>query len=233
MTDQLAVVYRRTAKLKPHPANSRKHSKAQIAQIAESIKAFGFTNPILVDENDVILAGHGRWAGAKAARLVDVPVIPLRGLTDEQKRTYIIADNRIAEGSEWDKDKLMSEVESLMGNGVSLDFLDLGKLDSDLAEMIGDRDDSETPEDARDRREGEKAKKARKVKHEEQEDEGGDPSKDRNSINFPLYVVLTPVQHKKWRELRGKMSDKQAMACLLANPEAVAAILALEAAHEY
>lgn len=211
----LVIEKRRLSKLRPHPQNSRIHSPSQVAQIVASIKEFGFTSPILIDETDTILAGHGRYAGAKSMKLAEVPVIVLRGLTEAQKRAYIIADNRIAEGSEWDKDKLMAEVAYLSEQDLSLEFLDLGSLDADL-EALSNHED-ETPEDQRDR----KASR-RKPKAEPEEDPaevGGDPSKDKNSINFPLYVVLTPAQHKKWKAMRGPMTDKQFVAKLIEDSE--------------
>lgn len=223
MTDyigDMAVERRKVSKLRPHPQNSRKHSKEQVAQIWASItRTKRFTNPILIDENDTILAGHGRWAAAKHGKMPEVPVIVLRGLSDHEKRAYIIADNRIAEGSEWDKEKLMSEVAELMAADVDLTFLDLGGIDDDLAELVGAEHDHETPEDKRDREEGQKKKRGpAKAGGDDQDDDqqqGGDPSKDKNSVNFPLYVVLTPVQHKAWKALRGQLNDKQFVQKLL------------------
>ena len=84
-------------KLKPHPQNARTHSKKQIRQIAQSIEEFGFTNPVLIDGKNNILAGHGRVEAAKLAGLAEVPCVRLSHLTLAQKRAYILADNRLAE----------------------------------------------------------------------------------------------------------------------------------------
>src|SRR6187200_3526897 len=88
--------------LRPNPRNARTHSKKQICQIADNIGAVGFTVPVLVDENRVILAGHGRLVAAKLLGLKKIPVIRLRGLSEAQKRALLIADNKIAENAGWD-----------------------------------------------------------------------------------------------------------------------------------
>ncbi len=82
----LEIIYRDPTTLKPHPRNTRTHSKAQVAQIAQSIRNFGFTNPILIDEQDEIIAGHGRLLGAKACELQQVPVIELKGHCQKKRR---------------------------------------------------------------------------------------------------------------------------------------------------
>src|SRR5450631_2549674 len=89
------VELRPIERVTPYPRNPRTHSDAQIAQIAASIMEFGFTNPILVDENSEIIAGHGRWLAALSLHLQEVPVIVRDDLTDAQKRALRIADNRI------------------------------------------------------------------------------------------------------------------------------------------
>src|SRR5262245_51587190 len=88
--------------LKPSARNARTHSKKQIRQIADSIHAFGFVVPILVDEGGVIVAGHGRYAAAKLLGLKQVPVIELAGLPEAKRRALALADNRIAENAGWD-----------------------------------------------------------------------------------------------------------------------------------
>ena len=85
--------------LKPHPRNARTHSKKQIRQIAKSIQALGFTNPVLVDEQGVLLAGHGRLEAARLLGLSSVPTIVLHGLSEAKKRLLLVADNRIAENA--------------------------------------------------------------------------------------------------------------------------------------
>lgn len=99
--------------LQPHPRNARTHSKKQIRQIATSIERFGFTNPILVDENNAVLAGHGRLAAAKMIGLREVPTLVVLGLSDAQKRAYLLADNKLAERAGWDRAALAVELSSL------------------------------------------------------------------------------------------------------------------------
>lgn len=106
----------------PYERNSRKHSSEQIERIARSIEEFGFTNPILVDGTNGIIAGHGRLMAARKLGLSEVPVIQLDHLTEEQKRAYIIADNRLAELSEWDDDILKSELFELQEFGFDLEL---------------------------------------------------------------------------------------------------------------
>ena len=116
------VVERPPAVLHVNPRNARTHSKRQIRQIADSIHAFGFTNPILVDENGLVLAGHGRLAAAKQLGLESVPTLSIERLTDAQKRAYVLADNRLAEKAGWDRNLLAVELGEL---AVLLPALDL------------------------------------------------------------------------------------------------------------
>src|SRR5215210_8647682 len=95
----LSLIYRATASLKPDPRNTRTHSKGQVEQIIASIRAFGFTNPILVDPEGGLIAGHGRLLAAKSIGMAAVPTIELVGLTDAQKRALRLADNKIALGA--------------------------------------------------------------------------------------------------------------------------------------
>lgn len=101
------------AKLIPWARNPRTHNDAQVAQIAASIAEFGFNNPILVDTNAGIIAGHGRLLAARKLGLAEVPVIVLDHLTEAQKRAYVIADNKLDENAGWDDDLLRLEIESL------------------------------------------------------------------------------------------------------------------------
>ena len=99
--------------LRERPNNAKTHSSKQINQIAASIRAFGFLNPILVDEHNVILAGHGRYEAAKRDGLKSVPVVRFDHLTEAQKRAYVLADNKIAEASGWDRELLVIELVQL------------------------------------------------------------------------------------------------------------------------
>lgn len=116
--------------LKPHPKNSRKHGDSQITQLVASIEQFGFNAVITIDEDDVILAGHGRTLAAIRAGLETVPCLRRTGLTDDQKRAYVIADNKIGLNSEWDEDILAQEIADLTSTGY-----DLGSLGIDVAAL--------------------------------------------------------------------------------------------------
>jgi ParB-like chromosome segregation protein Spo0J len=106
--------------LKPYPRNARTHSKKQLRQIAESIKKFGWTNPVLTDGCGMILAGHGRVQAAKLLGLSEVPVICIDTMSDSEKRAYILADNKLAENAGWDDDLLATELQFL--TDIELDF---------------------------------------------------------------------------------------------------------------
>jgi hypothetical protein len=104
------VERRKAADLKPYKNNARTHSKEQVAQIAASIREFGFTNPVLVDEADGVIAGHGRLEAAASLGVVEVPVIVARGWSQAQKRAYVLADNQLALNAGWDENLLSSEI---------------------------------------------------------------------------------------------------------------------------
>ena len=123
-----------TTSLTPYAANSRTHSPAQIAQIAASIKEFGFTNPVLIDAQGGIIAGHGRVMAAVQLGLQTVPCLRLSHLSDTQKRAYIIADNKLAENAGWDEAVLAAELQDLQGTDFDLDLL--GFDTSDLEKLI-------------------------------------------------------------------------------------------------
>ena len=124
----LKIVYMEARKLVPYAKNSRTHTEEQIAQIANSIKEFGFTNPILIDEEGMIIAGHGRVLASEKLQILDVPTITLSGLTEEQKRAYIIADNKIADNAGWDEDLLLAELKDLTDAGFDFE----GIIDVDI-----------------------------------------------------------------------------------------------------
>jgi len=137
-------------KLIPYVRNSRTHSDAQIAQIAASIKEFGWTNPILVDAENGIIAGHGRLMAARKLGYKDVPVIELKDMTETQKRAYVIADNQLALNAGWDFSLLSLEVADLKDNDFDLDLLgfdpkELEKL-LEPEEVEGLTDEDEVPE---------------------------------------------------------------------------------------
>ncbi len=137
-------------KLIPYVRNSRTHSDAQIAQIAASIKEFGWTNPILVDAENGIIAGHGRLMAARKLGYKEVPVIELKDMTETQKRAYVIADNQLALNAGWDFSLLSLEVADLKDNDFDLDLLgfdpkELEKL-LEPEEVEGLTDEDEVPE---------------------------------------------------------------------------------------
>jgi len=113
----LSIIYREISQLKPYPRNARTHSRKQIKQIAAAIGEFDFTNPVLIDENDQIIAGHGRVQAAKLLGLVEVPTVQIAHLSATQKRAYILADNRLAEKAGWDQEILAVELQSLLADG--------------------------------------------------------------------------------------------------------------------
>lgn len=108
----MQIEYKKIVDLIPYEKNSRVHTQAQLEQIAASIKEFGFRNPVIVD-GDNILAGHGRVEAAKKMGMVEVPTIDASDLSDEQKKAFIIADNKIALNGEWDESLLLKEIEDL------------------------------------------------------------------------------------------------------------------------
>ena len=118
----MSICYRPVASLLPDPRNARTHPKRQVEQIAASIREFGFANPILVDAEDTIIAGHGRLLAAKALGMTEVPTIALPHLSEAQQRALRIADNRIALGAGWDLDLLKLELAELAVLDVDLDL---------------------------------------------------------------------------------------------------------------
>jgi ParB-like chromosome segregation protein Spo0J len=135
-------------KLIPYARNPRTHSAAQVAQIAASIREFGFNAPILVDSNAGIIAGHGRLLAARKLKLPEVPVIVLDHLSETQKRAYIIADNQLALTAGWDDDLLKVELAALREDDYDLD--QLGFEDKELAALLEEAEASNglTDEDA-------------------------------------------------------------------------------------
>jgi len=145
MTD-LKVEYRNIKELIPYCNNSRTHSDEQVLQIASSIKEFGFTNPVLIDGQGGIIAGHGRIMAAQKLKMEEVPTITLSDLSEAQKKAYIIADNKLALNSGWDDELLKIELEQLK----ELDF-DLGLIgfsDDDIEQLFEEVNFDPSNEDA-------------------------------------------------------------------------------------
>jgi len=139
------------ASLKPYPRNARTHSKKQIAAIARSIARFGFTNPVLIDEADQIMAGHGRVAAALQLGLTEVPTLRIGHLSEVDKRAYILADNRLAEKAGWDREVLaveLGELSSLLLDEIDLTGFETAEVDlllSDLGEDLDPADEAPAP----------------------------------------------------------------------------------------
>lgn len=173
-------------RLVPYQKNSRTHSQLQVQQIARSIQRFGFTNPILVDSEDGILAGHGRLAAARDLGLREVPVIVLDHLSQAERRAYLIADNQLALNAGWDTAVLQQEIAALSLADFELDVLgfDLDELNSIIDGDFGT---------------------------EEQEKEAADESFDRGQ---PLAIILEPQEMRLWRQVKdllGVARDKAAL----------------------
>ena len=134
----LHVEYRPISALIPYARNARTHSEEQVAQIVASIEEFGWTNPVLVDEKGGIVAGHGRVLAAKQLGIEQVPCIKLAGLTEAQKRAYVIADNKLALNAGWDEDLLRLELSELKGLDFDLDLI--GFDEAELADILLGRD---------------------------------------------------------------------------------------------
>ena len=139
-------------RLIPYARNARTHSDAQIGQIAASIAEFGFTAPVLVGSDGVIVAGHGRLAAARKLGLATVPVVVLDHLTPNQRRALVIADNKIAENAGWDEELLRIELEALKDDGFDLDLTGFDAdaladlLAGDEPEHTGQTDDDAAPD---------------------------------------------------------------------------------------
>lgn len=126
------IEYVRVATLRPWPRNPRTHSKKQVRQIADSISRFGFTNPVLIDRENTILAGQGRVEAAKLLRQQEVPCIRIETMSPAEKRAYVIADNRLALNAGWDEETLATELQALMA--ADIDF-DIGLTGFSIAEI--------------------------------------------------------------------------------------------------
>ena len=139
--EKLQVEYVLVGDLKFYERNTRTHSDEQVAQLSESIKEFGFTNPVLIDEDSVLIAGHGRTTAAKLLGLKEIPAIRLSGLSGAQRKALRIADNKLALEAGWDEELLAIELQELedIGFDVSLTGFDFEELEA----LINGEDDQD------------------------------------------------------------------------------------------
>jgi len=135
----------KVSELTPYSNNARQHSPDQIAQIVASIREFGFTSPVLVDESNVLIAGHGRLEAARRLKLAEVPAILVEGLSDPQKAALRLADNKLALNASWDDDLLRTELMDLRDVGFDLGLTGFGE--AELAGLFADMNDGLTDPD--------------------------------------------------------------------------------------
>ena len=147
----LQIIYLHPSTLVPHPRNARLHTPKQLNQIAASIKQFGFNVPILVDADQRIIAGHGRNQAALALGLGQVPVVRIEHLTDAERRAFMIADNRLAELSEWNEEVLAFELEELSVIDEPLELTATGFEMAKIDALIEERHKPAPQEDPTDR----------------------------------------------------------------------------------
>ena len=148
---QLTIAYKTTSELKPRATNPRIHSKKQITQIANAIRRFGFTNPVLVDDNNGVIAGHGRLEAAKMIGLSEVPTVRLSDLSEAEIRAYVIADNKLAENAGWDRNLLGLELRYLSELEIDLDLTLTGFEVPEIDLLIGEASSSASEVDEADK----------------------------------------------------------------------------------
>jgi len=171
-------------RVREYERNSRTHSASQVDRIAASMMEFGFTSPLLVDADDVLVAGHGRLAAAQKLGLEEVPVIVLGHLTPEQRRAYVIADNQLALQAGWDEELLAQELDMLQASDFDLDLL--GFDGDELTKLLGGEFEGE--------------------EEPEEEDEG-------INRGVALAIVLSPQELMTWRRAKAELgysTDKAA-----------------------
>jgi ParB-like chromosome segregation protein Spo0J len=180
-------------RLQKYERNARTHTTFQVDQVAASIQEFGFTNPLLVDADGVLIAGHCRLAAATQLGMAEVPVIVLGHLTEPQRRAYVIADNQLALNAGWDAGVLGAEVEALQVEGFDVDLLGFDA--DELSNLLGGD-------------------------YEGTDDEGGDDDDDVIDQSVALAIVLTPQEMAQWRAAKAELGyskDKTAFWKLVAD----------------
>ena len=136
------IILQSVEALIPYARNSRTHSDEQVAQIAASIREFGFTNPVLVDNGGGIVAGHGRVMAARKLGMAEVPTVNVGWLNEQQRRAYVIADNQLALNAGWDDEALAAELSALDDSGFDVGLV--GFSDADMERLLGLTDSNET-----------------------------------------------------------------------------------------
>lgn len=142
---ELQIIYKKTADLLPYARNARTHSDSQVAQLAASIKEFGFNNPVAIDADGMILCGHGRVMAAQRLGMDQVPTVCLSHLSELQKKAYILADNKLALNAGWDNDMLKVELEDLKTSDFNLDLI--GFSNEELDEIMNEDEEQEVEDD--------------------------------------------------------------------------------------
>lgn len=134
--DKIQIVYKKIGDLKPYKKNAKKHPKEQVERIANSIKEFGFTQPVIIDKDNCVVAGHGRILGAKKAGLKTIPTVKLESLTEEQIKAYRLVDNKTNE-SDWDF-SLLDEELGILAQDIDMELFgfDTHMTDEELEEAI-------------------------------------------------------------------------------------------------
>ena len=140
------IIFKQVSELKPYERNARTHSPKQIRQIADSLTAYGFINPVIIDSKGTILAGHGRVEAAKLLGMEAVPTICIDHLSEDQIRAYILADNRLAEKSGWDKSILATELEYLLTIESEIEITTTGFEYAEVEQLIA-KPDEQVPDD--------------------------------------------------------------------------------------
>src|SRR5437660_1911896 len=143
------IEYTLTRELRPYANNARTHSKKQVRQIANSIKRFGFCNPVLIDDKNQIVAGHGRVEAAKLLGIHAVPTVRLSHLSEAEKRAYILADNKLAQKAGWDRELLAIELQGLIELDIQIELtgFEMPEIDLILEDAREAKETSGGPED--------------------------------------------------------------------------------------